>query len=141
MATAGARNQAFVASLGARRVIDYARDDFAAARDAYDVVYDAAATRSFGACRRCLAPGGVYVTTVPGPGALLAAALGGAGGRRAAVGNLRADGADLAHLADLVAQGRLRAEIQEVLPLAEAAQAFALSRGGHVRGKLVVTPG
>jgi enoyl reductase len=45
----------------------------------------------------------------------------------------------LRYLADLVAGGRLRVEIQRAYPLADAAQAHRDLDTGHVRGKLVLT--
>ena len=48
---------------------------------------------------------------------------------------------DLAFLARLVSQGRLRPEIQEVFPLEEIREAHDLSESGHVRGKVVVRVG
>jgi NADPH:quinone reductase-like Zn-dependent oxidoreductase len=45
----------------------------------------------------------------------------------------------LVRIADLVADGDVRIEIAETMPLAEVAHAHELSEGGHVRGKLVLT--
>ncbi|MFJ9111629.1 NADP-dependent oxidoreductase [Streptomyces sp. NPDC102283] len=42
--------------------------------------------------------------------------------------------------ARLAEAGELRVEIAQVFPLADAANAHALSEGGHVRGKLVLLP-
>ncbi|ALV41051.1 oxidoreductase [Pseudarthrobacter sulfonivorans] len=42
--------------------------------------------------------------------------------------------------ARLAANGKLRFDIQERIPLTEAARALGLSRAGHVRGKLVLIP-
>ncbi|MFD4639820.1 NADP-dependent oxidoreductase [Lentzea sp. NPDC058436] len=42
-------------------------------------------------------------------------------------------------LVDLVADGRLRVEVQQTFPLAEAVKAHRLLEGGHVRGKVVLT--
>ena len=51
---------------------------------------------------------------------------------------VRPDGEQLEELATLADDGRLAVELQEVLPLAEAARAHELSEAGHVRGKLVL---
>ncbi|SER96830.1 NADP-dependent oxidoreductase [Lentzea albida] len=42
-------------------------------------------------------------------------------------------------LVDLVADGRLRVEVQQTFPLQEAVKAHKLLEGGHVRGKVVLT--
>jgi NADPH:quinone reductase-like Zn-dependent oxidoreductase len=41
-------------------------------------------------------------------------------------------------LAELMASGKLKVTIHQVLPLVEAAQAHQISEEGHVRGKLVL---
>jgi NADPH2:quinone reductase len=51
---------------------------------------------------------------------------------------VRPDGEQLEELAELADNGRLVVELQEVLPLEDAARAHELSETGHVRGKLVL---
>jgi NADPH:quinone reductase-like Zn-dependent oxidoreductase len=143
-AVTSARNAELVASLGAERVIDYAKDDFTHLPDEYDVIFDAVAGRSFAACRGRLAPGGAYVTTLPGPadvGWAVASRVGVLGGQRAYVTNALhgVSRANLAYLARLAVEGRVKPVVERVLPLVNAAKAFAESRAGHVRGKLVLS--
>lgn len=45
---------------------------------------------------------------------------------------------DLRTLSELVDEGKLRIEVQDTYPLSEAARAHEESKGGHVRGKLVL---
>jgi NADPH:quinone reductase-like Zn-dependent oxidoreductase len=52
---------------------------------------------------------------------------------------VRPDGAQLARLAELADCGQLAVEVDQELPLAEAADAHRLSQDGHVRGKLVLS--
>jgi len=49
-------------------------------------------------------------------------------------------GADLGTITALVESGRLRATVDTVLPLADAAEAHRLSESGTVAGKIVLTP-
>ena len=72
---------------------------------------------------------GAAVTTVPGKEANAAGI--------APVRLLEGRASDAARLA---ADGKLRFDIQERIPLTEAARALGLSRAGHVRGKLVLIP-
>ncbi|MGW6448608.1 NADP-dependent oxidoreductase [Lentzea sp. NPDC055074] len=51
----------------------------------------------------------------------------------------RPDAAQTQWLVDLVAADRLRVEVQQTFPLAEAVKAHKLLEGGHVRGKVVLT--
>ena len=52
---------------------------------------------------------------------------------------VRPNGEELEELARLFDDGRLVVELQDVLPLEDAARAHELSEAGHVRGKLVLT--
>lgn len=73
-----------------------------------------------------------------------------AGGRHASVADpavrehggawvwVRPDGAELQWLADLADRGALTVDVAGSYPLEEVGQAFARSREGHVRGKLVI---
>jgi NADPH:quinone reductase-like Zn-dependent oxidoreductase len=51
---------------------------------------------------------------------------------------VRPDAADLEALAALVDAGRLTVPVAEVFALEDAAKAFQLSQGGHVRGKIAI---
>ncbi|TSB18196.1 NADP-dependent oxidoreductase [Streptomyces benahoarensis] len=51
---------------------------------------------------------------------------------------VRPDSADLAALAALADAGRLTVPVEATFPLSGAADAFRLSQGGHVRGKIVL---
>ncbi|MGW2031476.1 NADP-dependent oxidoreductase [Streptomyces spinosus] len=52
---------------------------------------------------------------------------------------VRPDRTDLDALAALADAGRLTVHVDRVLPLAEAAEAWRVSQGGHTRGKLVLS--
>ncbi|MGW7351527.1 NADP-dependent oxidoreductase [Streptomyces sp. Z26] len=54
---------------------------------------------------------------------------------------VRPDPADLAALADLADAGKLTVHVDRALPLAEAADAWRLSREGRTRGKIVLDVG
>ena len=124
-------NVEMVRSLGAARVIDYKREDFAAARCAYDIIFDAVGKSSFARARRALTPDGVYLTTVPTPSGLMNLILPRKDrGRRhvfAATGlrNRVEKAADLAALKELAEAGVIRPVIDRLYPLAEAAKAHA----------------
>jgi NADPH:quinone reductase-like Zn-dependent oxidoreductase len=52
---------------------------------------------------------------------------------------VRPDGRQLAQLAELVDDGKLRPHVQEAFPLEQTARAHEVLEEGHVRGKLVLT--
>jgi NADPH:quinone reductase-like Zn-dependent oxidoreductase len=100
---------------------------------------------------RAIAPDGVDVV-VDFVGGVLDATTGvlAPGGRHASIADstvveaggswfwVRPSGEGLAELGRLVDAGQLRVPVARVLPLEELPAAFALSREGHVRGKLVI---
>ena len=133
-------NIEFVKSLGADRVIDHGRDDFAGAGEQYDIIFDAVSKRSFRECKRALAPGGIYITTLPSAAVILNQFLFGRFSRRkAAVMSVRQNEADLQWMMDHVSAGRIRIVIDRSYSLPEAAEALAYSEGGKARGKHVLT--
>lgn len=142
-AVASARNQELLRELGADECLDYAKEDFARREAAFDAILDLVPNRSFPECRRALAPGGTYVTTLPGPGPFfwrVLAALPLFGGRRCRMLMLRPKRSDLEELARLVEEGKLRAIVGDVLPLDAIRDAHVRMQSGHARGKIVVRP-
>jgi NADPH:quinone reductase-like Zn-dependent oxidoreductase len=136
--TARAPNHAFLAELGVDQSIDYTERPFEEVVSDVDVVLDLiggeTAARSLGVLR----DGGLQIT-VPSAGNLDAL-------RAAADGRVRVtgilvepDGCGLRALVELVTAGRLRVEIADTFPLAEAARAHAVGERGRNRGKLVLT--
>ncbi|MBL8056830.1 MAG: NAD(P)-dependent alcohol dehydrogenase, partial [Anaerolineales bacterium] len=83
-------NLGLVRSLGARRVVDYTREDFTRLDLTYDVIFDAVGKLSFARSRGRLTKNGVYLTVLPLPAVLLrglwAALAGGQQARFAATG-------------------------------------------------------
>jgi NADPH:quinone reductase-like Zn-dependent oxidoreductase len=142
-AVASSRNHDLLRELGADESLDYARDDFARREAAFDVVVDVVPNRSFPQCRRALAPGGTYVTTLPGPGPFLWRALTALplfGGRRCRALMLRPKRSDLEELARLAEAGELRPVVGEVFALDAIREAHVRMQSGHARGKIVVRP-
>jgi NADPH2:quinone reductase len=129
--TAGEGNHEHLRSLGAEPVtygdglVERVRS---LAPDGVDVVLD-------------LVGGGVVATT-PEVGTAHVRVGSVADPEVAAVGGaymwVRPDSADLAALAALIDEGKVRPEVAQVFPLEETAAAHELSASGHVRGKVVV---
>ena len=148
----GTRNVELVRSIGARRVLDYTREDYTRGAERYELIFDLVMNHAFSASRRVLTPGGRIV----------AAGIGGADGRAfwsriARTGT----GALISHFTrqkqvffmaqvrqdDLVTLGGLLAS-RSVIPviasrhrLAEASEAFRRLAAGHASGKIIVTIG
>ncbi|MGD9738344.1 MAG: NAD(P)-dependent alcohol dehydrogenase [Bauldia sp.] len=136
-----------VRRLGADEVIDYSVDDFTARRAAYDVIFDVVGKSSFRKCRAALRPGGVYMTTVPGPATIVALlkksrsvgrrSIFAATGLRSAAAKAR----DLAFIRDLAEAGVLRGIVGRSFPLEAMAEAHRYVETGHKRGSAIIAIG
>ncbi|HSK47862.1 MAG TPA: NAD(P)-dependent alcohol dehydrogenase [Coriobacteriia bacterium] len=141
----GAANVEFVESLGADEVIDYKRSDFTQQGRAYDVIFDAVGLSSFSACRKALAPNGIYLTTVPSIRVLVDVARTSLFGNRKAriiFSGLRTDEKkleDLNLISEMWAAGEIKAVVDRVFPLEQAAEAHRYIDQGHKRGNVVLT--
>ncbi len=136
-AVASLRNQDFVYSLGADKVIDYGREDFTQTGERYDKVFDAVAKSSFPRCSRILKKGGIYVTTVPNRGLFWHASINFLRGKKAAFIMARPSGDDLRIIADWMARGLVRPYVQQSFLLPEGPRAHELIESERVRGKIV----
>lgn len=139
----------FVEALGADRVIDYRREDFADGSRSYDAILDIGGSRRLSDLRRALAPRGRLVI------------VGGETGGRWLGGfdrSLRAvvvsmfveqslgplvsteEAAGLEDLRGLIEAGHVTPAIDRSFPMVQAAGAIRSLREGGVRGKVVITP-
>ena len=147
-AVCSVRNVEQSEALGASRVFDYGCEDFTRSGERYDVVLDVAGNRSWRSIRRVLASDAVVVL-VGGPrGRRLSGPLGHVarillvaklGRRRATFFVAKPNRDDLAVLTELIDTGRVRPVIERRYELAELDEAMEAMRGGHARGKHVVT--
>lgn len=137
-----------VRSLGADHVIDYLRDDFAAAEQRYDVILDIGGNASLSRLRRVLSPTGTLVIAGGETGGRW---LGGIDRQMRAVllsrfvrQTLRTfvnseNHEDLIVLTGLIESGKVTPVIDRRYPLAEAPKAIRYLLEGHARGKVVIT--
>lgn len=146
------RNTELVRSLGADRVLDYAREDFTRGKEKYDVIFDLVGNHSFVACRRALTAEGRFVGAAgPGPehrrpqhwlrGLAPGMILSASGKQKMLFCFAKIGSEDLGVLASMMESGKLRAVIDRTYPLNDAGQALAYVEEGHARGKVVVTVG
>ena len=132
-ATASARNQDFVRSLGAENVIDYNATRFEDVLKDLDAVIDTVGgdlpERSF----KVIRTGGIFVT--------IAARLSENAGKEQnirAVGAGRASSDHLKDIVELIEAGQLKPVVGEIFPLGEARKAQELSQAGHGRGRIIL---
>lgn len=105
----------------------------------FDAILDCTTTLAPADLRILLAADGHYVATTPRfPGVIVDTVLNLVRRGKRGVLMLKPGTADLELLMKQVAAGHLRVAIEHAYTLADAAQALAQSRAGHVRGKVVV---
>jgi len=133
-----------VRSLGADRVIDYAKEDFIQNGQQYDLILDIAANRSVPEYRRALKPGGNCVvigfSTIRHMLSVSFAAK--RDGKKIAIlAANNKNGDDLRFINTLVEAGKIKPIIDSRYPLSEAAEAIRHAETSHPKGKVVITIG
>jgi NADPH:quinone reductase-like Zn-dependent oxidoreductase len=139
----GADHSEMVWGIGAARAIDYTREDFTAAGEAYDAIIDVASNRRVPDLRRALRPGGVVASVgFGGTGHVVAVGLASARKRSpkrvVMVAADNKDGRLLRDLAALVESGRVAPVMDRSYGFDDAAEAFAYIERGHAAGKVVI---
>lgn len=157
--TTSSRNVDFVKSLGADAVIAYDRQDYRKLAGSYDIVFDTLGgdytLDAFKIARR----GGSVVSIVGPPDGQFATQVGAnvivraamalmarrvfAASRQTGVAYFRflteSNGAQLADIAALVDEGRIRAIIDQEFPFDELQNAFQRLASGRAKGKVVIS--
>jgi NADPH2:quinone reductase len=141
----GTTNVPMVQSLGAARVIDHTRDDFAQSGETYDLIFDAVGKVTFTQCKDSLNECGAFLACAmdqflwPMVPLMLWTSI--AGGKRAKTGSSKATAERMAFLVALAEAGEIRSVIDRRYPLAEAAEAHRYVDNGHKKGNVVITVG
>jgi NADPH:quinone reductase-like Zn-dependent oxidoreductase len=138
IATASARDVAFVQSLGADVVIDYRAERFEDKARDVDMVFDTVGGETQERSLSVLRKGGVLVSVV----ARLAPGVAEQHGVRGVYFIVEGSREQLEQIAALVDEGELKPIIARVFPLARARAAFEFGVSSHAPGKIVleVTP-
>jgi len=141
------RNVDMVRALGADHVVDYTSEDFTRAGKRYDLMLDNVGNRSLSACRRVLAPGGVYFASFGRPEnrwlgpfvQLLGMAVVDRFVSQRLV-SLAPDrtGGVLFDLKDLIESGQVEPVIDRTYDLTEVPDAMRYLERGHARAKVVI---
>lgn len=125
-------------SIGADQVIDYAKEDFTQCGQMFDVIFDTIGKSPFTKSLRLLTENGAYLNANPG-------LLGGMRMRRAAKSSKRImpwsapyTTANLLAVKELVEAGVIRAVIDRVYPMEQAAEAHRYVDTGQKKGNVVM---
>ncbi|WP_217649611.1 NADP-dependent oxidoreductase [Saccharopolyspora flava] len=138
IATASKSKHEFLTKLGVDELVDYTEVDFTEAVSDVDVVLDPIAADYRSRSLQVLRKGGILVSILPYDREELVAEAEQLG-VRAELMLVEADQAGMQAVRDLVVAGKLRAEIADTFPLAEAAEAHTRGETGRTQGKLVLT--
>lgn len=144
-AVCSTRNVGLVRSLGADHVIDYTKSDFTSNKSTYDVIFDTIGKSSYPAAKGALKPDGLYLSPVMGMGILAWSAFTALFSSKKAIfaatglrkpAELRAL---LAHLLEVIGEGKHKTVIDRQFPLAKLAEAHTYIDAGHKKGNIVIT--
>ncbi len=137
-ATASTKNIDFLRSLGADEPIDYTTQRFEDIARDIDIVLDTVGGPTQARSLDCLAKGGILVSIVGQPDPDRATDK----GVRATGILVKPNALQLEEIAALIDAGKLRPEVSQTLPLADARKAHDQIETGHTRGKIVlqITP-
>lgn len=134
------RNADLVRSLGADRVIDYTKEDVTRCGETFDVVFETVNKLPVPAVSRLVKPQGALALSAAG---ILGGLQGAIASKRrkfrliAGVANAGPD--DMAYLAGLAAEGRLKPVIDKTWNIRDIAEAHRYAEGWHKRGSILVT--
>ena len=136
----GAHKEETLRRLGADRFIDYATEDFAAGDEAYDVIFNMVARRSFSSCMAALKPGGRYLTANPKLSDMLRSALPlNRSGKKAIFAFAREKPEELRDLTAMIEQGKVTATVDQTFPMDQVAEAHRRVETEQRLGSIVLT--
>jgi NADPH:quinone reductase-like Zn-dependent oxidoreductase len=132
-----------LSDLGADHVIDYAREDFTENGEAYDVIFNVVAKSSYSRNVRSLNEGGRYLLTNPaGISQMFRAVWTSITSNRKVIVQFGDETVeDLVYLRKLIEAGSLRAVVDRVYPLEQAAEAHRYVETDRKKGNVVLKNG
>lgn len=141
-AVCGTQNVELVRSLGADRVIDYKKEDFAQNGQRFDLILGVNGKRSFSTFRRVMSPKGIFVMVGGALPHLIMMMIFGKlmslGNKKMTIANTDANPKDLDFLMNLLVEGKLRSVIDRCYPLEQTAEALKYLNAKHARGKVII---
>jgi NADPH:quinone reductase-like Zn-dependent oxidoreductase len=158
--TASKRGEALVRSLGCDEVIDYTSQSISEAGRRFDAAFDLIGGKTLEQMFETMKPGTkiVSIAALPEPQTAIKDLAGGrtltamfwiisygirSRARRAGISYrylfMHPSGSDLAQIAELIEQGKLKVIVDKAYPFAKSSEALAYLERGRAKGKVVVT--
>ncbi|MBI5498646.1 MAG: NAD(P)-dependent alcohol dehydrogenase [Deltaproteobacteria bacterium] len=136
----GTGNLALVGSLGAHKVIDYTKEDFARNGETYDLIVETAGTAPFSRSKTSLREGGRLLVVLGSlPDLLRAPWQSLTNGKKVIAGVPKWTVGDLRFLAGLAESGAFKPIIDRRYPFEQMVEAHRYVDAGHKRGNVVIT--
>ena len=133
-------NIELVKSLGANKVVDYTKEDFAKSGDSYDIIFDTVGKSSFAHCRNALKRNGKYVVTRMSIKHVLQSFLTKFGNQKRVIFAMSINKTEaLNFIRTLIEEGKLKTIIDNQYPLEKLCEAHAYVEKGHKKGNVVIT--
>jgi len=140
------KNIGLVKSLGADKVIDYAREDFTKDGEKYNFVFDAVGKSSFAKCKPLLQSGGIYISSDLGYMAqnvfltLITPIIKPVIGNKKTVSPIPTDiRGSILLIKRLIEEGQFKAVIDRKYPLEQIVEAYRYVEQGQKTGNVVIT--
>ncbi len=134
------KNIELVKSLGADKVVDYTKENFAETGHDYDIIFDTVGKSSFASCKKALKSKGKYVTTVLTLKIAFLALLTRYGSKKKVISGMSLNKAEaLNYIRKLIEDGNLKTIIDRQYPLEELPAAHEYVEKGHKTGNVVIT--
>lgn len=134
-----AANAELVKSLGADKVIDYAKEDFSKSNEKYDFVFDVVGKTTFSQCKGILKPKGIYLENMMEVKDFLKMLWTSIVGGKKIKGGVSIERAEnLKFFIKLIESGNLKPVIDKVFPMERTAEAFQYVEQGHKKGNVVI---
>jgi NADPH:quinone reductase-like Zn-dependent oxidoreductase len=135
--TASGKNESFVRDLGVDEFVDYTKQRFEEAVKDVDVVFDTVGGDTLERAFQTLKKGGFLVASAETPSEEKAREF----GVESAWVLCQSNAEQLAEINQLIEEGKLKINVETVLPLTEVKKAHQLSQSGRTRGKIVLQIG
>lgn len=132
-------NIALVKSIGANKVIDYTKEDFAGNGETYDVIFDAVNAISVSRSMKSLNKNGIMILSAAGMSEMLQGLwISMTSNKRVLTGVISHKATDIIFLKELIEAGKFKPVIDRTYPLEQIAEAHAYAEKGRKKGNIAI---